>query len=44
MIGVAFLVVVCTVASVYLYAIDRRDERRRAERLARWYSEHGGGE
>lgn len=28
---------------VVLYALDARDARRRAERLARWYAEHGGG-
>ena len=27
-----------------LHVLDARDERRRAERLARWYVEHGGGE
>lgn len=42
MIGTLFLLAVIGVVALYLRALDVRDERRRAERLARWHDEHGG--
>lgn len=36
-------IVVGVLPLTVLYVLDARDERRRAERLARWYVEHGGG-
>ena len=48
MIGVAcfaLLAVVVGVAPVAaLLMLDKRDEKRRSERLRLWYEEHGGGE
>lgn len=41
--GIAFLACAMGASWLYLRALDRRDEKRRAERLARWYDEHGGG-
>jgi hypothetical protein len=43
MLGIAFLACAMGASWLYLRALDRRDEKRRAERLARWYDEHGGG-
>jgi hypothetical protein len=40
---IAFLACAMGASWLYLRALDRRDEKRRAERLARWYDEHGGG-
>lgn len=48
MIGVACFVLLATVVGVApigaLWVLDRRDEKRRSERLRLWYEEHGGGE
>jgi hypothetical protein len=48
MIGVACFALVAVVVGiapiVVLFALDRRDERRRRDRLTLWYDEHGGGD
>lgn len=48
MIGVACFSLLAVAAGVapilVLWALDRRDERRRSEQLRSWYKEHGGGE
>jgi len=41
---VLFAIVLGAAPSVTLSALDRRDERRRRDRLDEWYREHGGGE
>jgi hypothetical protein len=48
MIGVACFVALALLLAaapiVVLLGLDRRDQRRRRERLAQWYVDHGGGE
>jgi hypothetical protein len=39
---VAILVVAIGAVSLYSHALDVRDKRRRAERLAAWYVENEG--
>lgn len=44
MIGGLILVLIISSVTLYLESIERRDNRRRKERLSAWYREHGGGE